>query len=125
MDSAQSAEQLPAANSAMHATINACGDRLMDSAQSAEQLPAANSAMHANIDACGDCLMDGAQSTEQLPAAAVIKRWSREQTWELEDMLPAWSILDAQLHLPAQYWMLNFTCLLNTKCSTSPASRSL
>jgi hypothetical protein len=53
--------------------------------------------MHPNIDACGDCLMDSAQSAEQLPAAAVIKSWSSVQTWVLEDMMPGFSMLDAQL----------------------------
>jgi hypothetical protein len=60
--------------------------------------------MHENVDACGDRLMESAQCAEQLPAAAVIKRWSSVQTWVLEDMLAARSILDAQLHLHSVHY---------------------
>jgi hypothetical protein len=55
--------------------------------------------MHENVDVCGDRLMDSAQCAEQLPAAAVIKVWSRVQTWVLEGMLAAGSTVDAKLHL--------------------------
>jgi hypothetical protein len=70
--------------------------------------------MHANVDACGHRLMDSALSAGQLPAGAKMKHWSSVQTWGLEDMLTACSMLDAELHLLAQFWMLNFTCTVST-----------